>query len=256
MSLPKSNYLSILLNSVLPSVCVLCKDHVSSSNTCLCNRCINKLPWISNHCSVCGCQLETTQLCPQCQQSPPYYRRCISAFNYSGDSIDRLIFPIKKDPVCPQLRQLTLLMSKTIKRAYSEQELPTVLVPVPVHWRTLLHRGFNQSHSIAHQLTRCFDNLELATKLCQRLNYSTPQRLRNRQQRLSNMKHSFSLDPTVDAKESMLPRQYPQITNKTLAIVDDVVTTGATVNALAKLLIEAGAKQVDVWAIAKTNWHI
>ena len=53
-----------------------------------------------------------------------------------------------------------------------------------------------------------------------------------------------------------MPMRHPTIHSETLAIVDDVVTTGATVDALAELLIKAGAKQVDVWAIAKTNWHI
>ena len=239
--------------------CVLCKDDVASPNTCLCDHCINQLPWSGERCTFCGCQLERTQLCPQCQQSPPYYRRCISAFNYTGDSIDRLIFPIKKDPVCPQLRQLTLLLSKEIERAYSDQEWPTVLVPVPVHWQTLLRRGYNQSHSIAFQLTQCFESLEIAPQLCRRQKFSTPQRLRNRQQRLRNMRHSFTLDHssnvTPNATSGNLSTQYSGLTNKTLAIVDDVLTTGATVNALAKLLMDAGAKQVDVWAIAKTNWH-
>lgn len=255
VSTPRQN-LYRLVASVLPGVCILCKDAVSNGNTCLCNRCIDSLPWIVSGCRICGSQLEKPHLCPQCQKSPPHYRRCISAFDYNGDTIDKLIFPIKKKPFSPQLRQLTLLLSRTIESAYTNEDRPDTVIPVPVHWRTLLSRGFNQSYSIAHQLTQCFDNLEIGPELCQRRNLSTPQRMSNRQQRLYNMKHSFTFYQTNYLKKLNTPMAYASINNKTLAIVDDVVTTGATVNALATLLIQAGAKAVDVWAIAKTSWHI
>ncbi|MDA8682560.1 hypothetical protein N9M08_08505 [Porticoccaceae bacterium] len=240
----------------MPGICVLCKDRVPSSNTCLCNLCIKNLPWIVNHCRICGAQLEKTNICPQCQKSPPHYRRCISAFDYNGDSIDKLIFPVKKNPFSPQLRQLAILLSGVIESAYKNEDRPKIVVPVPMHWRSLLSRGFNQSYSIAHQLTQYFDNLKIADALCERQNFATPQRLRNRRQRLQNMKHGFTLCQTNHHEASDMPMRHPTIHNETLAIVDDVVTTGATVDALAELLIKAGAKQVDVWAIAKTNWHI
>jgi ComF family protein len=196
-------------------------------NHCLCNDCINALPWLTSQCQQCALPLLTQGnrrniLCPECQKETPPFRRCVAAFHYQ-DPISKLITTIKTNPHAPELLQLSGLLATTIADRYETNELPQIIIPLPLHWRKLTHRGFNQSYSIARSL-------------CQKLH------LQGKHQRLRFMRNAFAVDKRIDGQS--------------VAIVDDVVTTKATAIAAASSLIKAGAKSVDIWCIARTGWHI
>ena len=129
--------------------------------------------------------------------------------------------------------------------------MPEIIIPVPLHWRTILKREFNQNDGIAIALAQCFTPLELCNNLCFRQHHSIPQHLKTKRQRFKGMQNAFAI--TSDREGSFSRRSvYSRfLEDKTVAIVDDVVTTAATSSALASVLINAGAKNVDVWALAR-----
>ncbi|MCW8890047.1 MAG: ComF family protein [Sedimenticola sp.] len=116
-------------------------------------------------------------------------------------------------------------------------ECPELLIPVPLHPNRIKHRGFNQALELASVIGR-----ELAIpvdhKHCRRLCDNTPQAGLNKLQRRSNIRGAFEIKNGLNVSH--------------IALVDDVVTTGSTVNELARQLKKTGIQRIDVWAIART----
>ena len=113
-----------------------------------------------------------------------------------------------------------------------------ILVPVPLHPVRLRERGFNQSERIAEMLARCSGNTARVDRLLVRNKYTTSQTHLNRATRSQNVKNAFALarDTVLDSKSLFI-------------IVDDVFTTGSTLNACAKVLRNAGATRLKVATI-------
>ena len=242
----------VIISTVLPGSCVLCKGSVSHNNNCLCNLCIANLPWLLNKCPRCSIPYAPDKLCPDCQKTPPLFRRCISAIEYKIGSVDKLIMNIKKNPFCPEVQELSRLLAHTIEQTYQDTCIPTIIIPVPLHWRKLMSRGFNQSSSIARTVATQFSHTKVYENLFIRRKHSSPQHLKTKKQRILDMRDIF----TMRIQHNKV-RRGAQLTfsAKSVAIVDDVVTTGATANALARTLLNSGAKHVDIWSIARTGWH-
>ena len=180
----------------------------------------------------------------------------MAAFEYQHGSIDRLIMAIKTNPSCPEIRQLSRLLANVIEDTYKHSVMPEIIIPVPLHWRTMLKRGFNQTDGIALALTQYLTPIEICNNLCVRQVHSTPQHLKTKKQRFKGMQNVFAIMPGKETPFDKNAGALRALEDKTVAIIDDVVTTGATSGALATVLINAGAKYVDVWALARTGWHI
>jgi len=247
----KSNS-KVIISTVLPGSCVLCKGSIGHHNNCLCNLCIANLPWLLNKCPRCSIPYAPDKLCPDCQKTPPLFRRCISAIEYKIGSVDKLIMNIKKNPFCPEVQELSRLLAHTIEQAYQDTCIPSIIIPVPLHWRKLMSRGFNQSSSIARTVATQFSHTKVYENLFIRRKHSSPQHLKTKKQRILDMRDIF----TMRIQHNKVRRgAQPAFRGKCVAIVDDVVTTGATANALARTLLNSGAKHVDIWSIARTGWH-
>ena len=113
---------------------------------------------------------------------------------------------------------------------------------MPIHPLKILYRGFNQSLIIAQFLSSKLPKTKVKN-IGSRKTISKPQRFRTREQRLKILPANFII------------HQQEEILGKSLALVDDVVTTGSTANAVTESLLNAGANSVDLWCIAKTSWH-
>lgn len=155
-----------------------------------------------------------------------------------------MIKRIKADAYAPQLRQLSDLLTERITAAYGDQQRPDILIPVPLHWSRQLRRGFNQSQGIAQILALGMGNSKIYSHCLRRRAYSRPQHLQGKHQRLHSMHNAFEV------------RAAKTIQGATVALIDDVVTTGATASSAAKALLAAGVYAVDIWCIARTGWHI
>ncbi|MGI1680018.1 MAG: hypothetical protein K6L75_14850 [Cellvibrionaceae bacterium] len=119
----------------------------------------------------------------------------------------------------------------------NHSEYPDIITPVPLHWRRQLTRSFNQSAFIAQQLSR--HSGIPAANISKRVTATPKQQRLKRSQRLKNLKGTFQVDGS-------------KVANKKVAIIDDVMTTGATVESLSAALKKAGALQVEVWCLGRT----
>jgi ComF family protein len=116
-------------------------------------------------------------------------------------------------------------------------ELPEMIMPVPLHPTRLTERGFNQALELAKPIGRHF-NIPVDKKSCSRIKATATQSTLDKKVRTKNMRGAFAIAQRFNCKH--------------LAIIDDVVTTGNTVNELAKTVKASGVQRVDVWALART----
>lgn len=164
---------------------------------------------------------------------------CIALAIYQAP-VDRLIQRFKYQRRMAIAKVLARLLAHRLRRHYQHNQRPEIVLPVPLHWRRQWRRGFNQAHFLAAQLSRELD-IPMQPDCLQRSQATPPQQGMQRRQRLRNLSHAFNVMTT--------PR------GRHIALVDDVVTTGATANLLSRLLLEHGAERVDVWCLARTPPH-
>lgn len=239
------------LPHLLPSRCSMCSGELETANQCICDACVSELPWLDSQCQQCAVPLPTDALCPDCQSTPPAYRHCISAFTYQAP-IDHIILQFKKDPYASEIKQLTALLAEKIIYSYRQaaKVIPQLVIPMPLHWRKMAQRGFNQSQIIGNLLSNYFlhqhkTSLQIHSDICQRISNSQAQHTLDKKQRAKSVKDAFAVLAQSDIS----------IKGQTIAVLDDVVTTGATANSIASALLKAGAKQVDIWCLARTSWN-
>jgi ComF family protein len=138
-------------------------------------------------------------------------------------------------------RELTALLAQLWVSQLAQLPQVDAMIPVPLHWRRLLGRGFNQATLLSWQLQREHPALQGVPILCRgvsRSRYTQAQPGMGAGGRLRNLDHAFTAQRRYD--------------NLRLAIVDDVMTTGATAEALAGTLLQAGAADVQLWCLART----
>ena len=210
----------------------------------LCTYCLAAIQR-SNSCIGCGKPLpkqlntDDTILCGSCHQSPPIYDKLISVSNYSYP-LSQLISGFKYQKKQALAQPLAMLLKKEIVDHYlaHKSDMPKLLLPVPLHFKRELSRGYNQSVLIGKQL-----QTELAIPLSQshllRTIATEAQAGLSRQKRLKNLAKAFYCQP---------------LSQTHVAIIDDVVTTGATATQITKAVKKAGAKQVDIWCICRTEY--
>jgi ComF family protein len=231
-----------LKNHLLPSRCTLCLEPLVLAQDLYCLNCETGLPYIKQACVLCSEPLPYKGICPSCQKNPPYFSRCVALCDYQYP-ISTALKNIKQTTHAPETKILSALLAKRLKRFYRVKTLPSMVIPIPVHPLKILRRGFNQSGLIANHLCSELSLTHLHHNICYRTLVGKPQKFQNRAQRLKLLSHTFAV------------RNLDLIQGKSLAIVDDIITTGATANAVSKSLMQAGAKSVDLWCIAKTSWH-
>lgn len=140
-------------------------------------------------------------------------------------------------------RVLSELLAKQLRSAYQDAPLPDLLLPVPLHWRKLLSRGYNQSLLIARHLERELD-IPVAGKLVRRIRNTPAQKGLRAEQRKRNLRQAFVVDA---ARLAALP------SGTRIALVDDVVTTMSTAMALRSALQASSAVPLEfhLWALAR-----
>lgn len=228
--------------------CSLCRTSCSSQ---LCVSCALQLRRIDSACQTCGETLPlgntplsphlSPSICGRCLQKPTEVCRVVTAFQYKFPT-NKLISDFKHHKNHTAGAALLLAALPVFRKhldSLPSNEHPQLLIPVPLHWRRQLSRGFNQASVISHKLS---ESLSIPTKsLVTRKNSAIEQKQLNRKQRLINLKGAFTLK-NQNVLEGV----------ERVAIIDDVITTGATGDMLAKLIKQAGVPHVELWALAKT----
>jgi ComF family protein len=219
--------------------CLLCSEPADAS-TPICTACETELPWLGDQCQTCALPLPASGLtCGQCLQQPPAFERVAAPWRYSFP-VDTLITRFKHNAKWPFGRLLGELLVQFLQHRFEEDlQRPDALVPVPLAAKRLRQRGFNQAAMLGRWLS---EHLEIPCDetLLLRTQDTRAQQNLNAQARQRNLRSAFALAPGAT------------IAGRHLALIDDVLTTGATAQTLARLLMDAGAARVDVYCLART----
>lgn len=229
-----------LLNSV-PGNCSLCRR--ICRGTSLCRRCQQSLPWLQSACPRCGLTLINSSgaACGYCATRAPTVDRCVAPLHY-GEPVDRLIGGFKFHARFADGRSLALLLADAARRAYADDSLPQLLLPMPLHRRRWRQRGYNQALEVARVLS-----VSLQLPLC----YDAISRQRATAAQTSLTSIAARRRNVAGAFKVIRAERLEDIGH--VAIVDDVVTTMATVNALAACLRRHGVTRVDAWCLARAS---
>jgi ComF family protein len=219
--------------------CLVCNED-SEGATPICMACETELPWLGDHCETCALPLPAAGLtCGQCLKQPPPFEHVIAPWTY-GFPVDSLITRFKHSAKWPFGRLLAELLAQFLQHRFDEGLVrPDALVPVPLAVKRLRQRGFNQAAMLARLLGASLD-IPCEDQLLKRIHDTSAQQDLKAEARRKNLRNAFALAPDAPIK------------GRHLALVDDVLTTGATAQALARLLMEAGAARVDVYCLART----
>jgi ComF family protein len=230
-----NNWLQTIQSWLLPPICVLCGARGEDCG--LCAGCRAGLPWQANACTACALPLASGDLCGQCLRHPPVRDETVAIFGYAPP-VDALVRRIKFNGDLACVRLLGLLMAEGVLRrlpGMPDVHVPDLIVPVPLHRSRLAKRGYNQAAELARPLARIL-GVPLDIAGCVRKRATAEQSGLDAAARALNLRDAFAAR-----------RRFPA----DIAIVDDVMTTGHTVDALARVLKQAGADRVRVWVCAR-----
>ncbi len=215
--------------------CLLCENEARQA---LCTACLHDLPWNVHACQRCALPLGTSAAhCAACAEQQPAQSSAIAPLRYEFP-VDHLVAGLKYHrhlENAPLLGQLLL-------EAVQDQPAPDLLLPVPLHPRRLAERGYNQAVEIARPLAKHFDR-PLEIRLLERQRATTAQMTLDAEARARNPRGAFRLNKARLAELKEV---------QSVAIIDDVMTTGATLAEMAALLACAGIADIRFWIVART----
>ena len=211
--------------------CMVCGE-AGQDGRDLCSACHAALPWQGPACLRCALPLPSAGTCGACLQQSPPLTEAHAAFDYAFP-LDRLLPRLKFHRDFASGRVLAQAMADHCANLVQ----PDALLPLPLHRERLRRRGYDQALELARPLARSL-NLPLADGLLQRYKSTRAQSRLDAAARTRNLRGAFR----VVAGASMPAH---------VVLVDDVMTTGATLHAAARVLIAGGAQRVDAWVCAR-----
>lgn len=232
--------LRVVVDAVLPPLCLCCGIQVGEPGT-LCPDCWSKLDFLGPPCcDACGHPFELdpgeAAWCGACARSRPEFRRARAVFRYD-DASRPLVLRFKHADRTEAAPAFARWMARAGASLLAEADL---VVPVPLHRWRLLTRRYNQAALLANALGR-LAAVPVAPDLLVRRRRTPPQGYLGREARERNVKGAFAVRP---AKLHL-------VHGRTVLLVDDVLTTGATVGECARVLLKAGAAAVDVVTLGR-----
>lgn len=227
------NCLENALNYILPHHCALCGKR-DDTQVGVCDPCQSRLPSLTSPCPVCARNRTEGRICGACQNRPPAFDATIAAFSYR-EPVASLVHRLKYGHDTRLSRTLGILLAQRVA-AEPANPPPTLLIPTPAHYTRLMGRGFNQALTIARETGKRLGVPVAPRAAVKHRNTGSQVRLKPGA-RVLNARDSF----TVTA-----PLQ-----DRRVALVDDVMTTGATLQDLARAARAAGASHVSCWVLAR-----
>ena len=224
-----------------PAVCVLCRQ-THASTEAICDDCDQRLPRNQAPCPRCALpsagRTSTTTLkcCTDCQRHRFYFAKTHAPFLMQAGIRDLIhLWKFQHQP------QLSPLLASLFIRAMSPTPplpSPLLLVPIPTQWRRQLQRGFDHTRVLAQAIAATYPHSLTVKPWLRHTRSGATQHRLNRSARWHNQHERFAVNARIQGCQVVL--------------LDDVMTTGATVNAAAAACLKAGAKQVKVWCFART----
>lgn len=233
-------FLEKVLDFLLPPTCGCCGNPITKAHT-LCPDCFAKLHFITPpYCKICGHPFEFDimgePICPQCLAKRPAFSKARAVVQYDEES-KRILLPFKHGDRLDLVPLMVKLMQRAADELISETD---IIIPIPLHRWRLLKRKYNQSALLAKRLAKIYHKTFLPNTL-KRTRATPSQGHLSPHERKRNVSKAFKvIKPEI-------------IKGKRILLVDDVLTTGATANECAKVLLRAGAAQVCLLTFAKTR---
>lgn len=221
-----------LTRSMLPQRCLLCE--APSGEALVCSACEADLPYASEHrCLRCAIPLPQMEICGECLRDPPAFNSTQAVFDYDYP-IDGLLSALKFGARL----ELAAWFARMIVTRLDCDRLPDLIIPMPLHAVRMKERGFNQALEIARHVSSTLA-VPLGAQDCARTRATATQVGLKRDERRRNMRDAFACDASLAGKY--------------IAVIDDVMTSGATARALAAAIHGAGAADVQLWLVARTG---
>jgi ComF family protein len=218
------------MQALFKNNCLLCD---ASAKGDFCASCRDSLPHSPPHqCVVCALPLAESRICGACLAKPPAFDHSVAAMSYAFP-VDALLHSLKYHANLAMASVLADLLTARI----DPDALPDFIVPMPLHPARLRARGFNQALEISRRVSRK-SGVALLPDICRRIKDTPSQTGLPWKEREKNIRNAFSCEADLRGKH--------------VAMLDDVMTTGATFNELAKALRKSGAAQVSGWVVART----
>lgn len=233
-----SNHVAKILNSCagfvqsrLPHPCLLCGAATRGDQ--LCPGCREDLPALPpGRCPQCALPSHGGVTCGACLRRPPAFDRTVAVHAY-GFPLDALVKHCKYRGAL----ELTAWFAQSLAAQVRKQDRVDVLIPMPLHAERLAERGFNQAAEIARHLSGHL-GLPWLADACRRVRNTPPQAGLDLKARRRNLRGAFRCEM--------------DLTGRRVALVDDVMTSGASLNELARTVKRAGATGVSAWVVART----
>jgi len=225
---------------LLPGACLLC-GMSAGRDIDLCISCKQSLPRLGLHCDICANPLNTPGICGRCQSKRPAFSTVQTPLLYQYP-VDLLLQRFKFSGQLAAGKVLSQLLARHIQEQDDDDKctLPDLLIPVPLHWKKRFVRGFNQSEIITRELSRQL-NIKHARRAVKRVINTPAQHHLSRKERQQIPHNTFAAGRASNILQGAR-----------VALVDDVLTTGSTAQALSQTLLKAGAKSVEIWLLART----
>jgi ComF family protein len=234
--------LQVPLDLAFPPSCLVCRQATAAPN-CLCPACWSRISFIERpYCERLGTPFAYDLgvpglLSPEAVANPPVYGRARAVAKFEDGPVRQLIHKLKYSDRMELAKPLGQWMARAGRDLLEEAD---VLVPVPLHRRRLAWRQFNQASALATAISRLC-GVRTEDLALQRVKATPPQVGLTRNQRATNVQGAFAV-PEANRIA---------VEGRAVVLIDDVLTSGATINAAARALLRAGARSVDVLVFAR-----
>lgn len=229
-----------VLDFIYPRVCVCCNHELESDESFICQSCEDSLTYIQTPiCHTCGSPVfrEGIEKCDNCLRKQIYYDQVRSELDYNDELVRQMIHAFKFEYMNSMVNGLSKYLVLAFEQYYSHEKIDLIL-SVPLHKSRLRQREFNQAHLLAKHFADDV-HIPLCDDLVVRNRSTQPQSQLKPNERMKNVKDAFSI------------RKPDEVNGKTILIIDDIVTTGSTVNEMSKVLRESGAKRIFALSLAR-----
>ena len=239
MNNPFKFFYGMLLDLIYPRRCPVCDKAVKPFGSLICEECTRKIKYVkAPYCQKCGKELRDKRaiFCHDCAHKEHKYDRGMALFSYPSvaDSIYRFKYQGRQEYAAYYAERMARVLGEKILSLH-----PDALVPVPIHSSKKRVRGYNQAEVLAKELGRIL-NIPVETKLIKRVRKTVPMKELSVGERQNNLKKAFKIC-------------HNDVKLITVVIIDDIYTTGSTIDAMAYELRQAGVKHIYFAALAIGN---
>lgn len=225
--------LELLLELLFPGRCPFC----GSISDGICRKCREKVPCISHpFCYRCGRPLrrEDEELCDDCQKHRHSFRQGRALYSYEKE-VRQAVYAVKYQNKREYLEYFSQEMAEKFQKEIRNWNTQAI-IPIPMHAKARKIRGYNQAEILAEKLGERLD-IPVCTKALCKVQHTANQKEMDYRQRRQNLKGAFAVNRTFLNEKDRLPW-------KRVLLVDDVCTTGSTLDEAAKTLLECGVEEV------------